>query len=32
MDGEWGEQKARDKEHLNTRGVFGYLDYIGSDE
>ncbi|ELZ88435.1 MULTISPECIES: MBL fold metallo-hydrolase [Haloferax] len=32
MDEVWGERKARDEERLNTRGVLGYLDYIGDDE
>jgi glyoxylase-like metal-dependent hydrolase (beta-lactamase superfamily II) len=31
IDDVWGERKARDEERLNTRGVLGYLDYIGDD-
>jgi hypothetical protein len=26
----WGEQKARDEERLNVKGVLGYLDYRAS--
>ncbi|WP_411967382.1 MBL fold metallo-hydrolase [Haloferax sp. YSSS75] len=32
MDDVWGVRKAHDEERLNTRGVLGYLDYIGDGE
>lgn len=32
MDDVWGLRKAHDEERLNTRGVLGYLDYVGDGE